>query len=46
MYFNAKSVKYIAFINEDKKEEKHIIQNLDDIFSFADKIKACALRFI
>lgn len=46
MYFNAKSFKYIAFVNEDKKEEKHIIQNLDDIFSFADKIKACALRFI
>lgn len=45
MYFNAKSVKYIAFINEDKKEEKFIIQSLDDIFSFADKIKSCALRF-
>ena len=46
MYFNAKSVRYIAFVNDDKKEEKHIIQSLDDIFSFADKIKSCALRFV
>lgn len=45
MYFNAKSVKYIAFINEEKKEEKFVIQSLDDIFSYADKIKSCALRF-
>lgn len=45
MYFNAKSVKYIAFVNDDKKEEKHVIESLDDIFSFADKIKSCALRF-
>lgn len=40
MYFNAKSAKYIATIDEDKKETKHEIKSLDDIYEYADAIKA------
>ena len=40
MYFNAKSAKYIATIDENKKETKHEIKSLDDIYDYADAIKA------
>ena len=40
MYFNAKSAKYIATIDENKKETKHEIKSLDDIYEYADAIKA------
>ena len=40
MYFNAKSTKYIATIDENKKETKHEIKSLDDIYDYADAIKA------
>ena len=40
MYFNAKSTKYIATIDENKKETKHEIKSLDDIYEYADAIKA------
>lgn len=40
MYFNAKSTKYIATFDENKKETKHEIQSLDDIYDYADQIRA------
>lgn len=40
MYFNAKSIKYIATFDENKKETKHEIKSLDDIYEYADAIKA------
>lgn len=40
MYFNAKSAKYIATFDENKKETKHEIKSLDDIYDYADAIKA------
>lgn len=40
MYFNAKSAKYIATIDDNKKETKHEIKSLDDIYEYADAIKA------
>lgn len=39
MYFNAKSVKYIALIDENKKEVRHTIETLDDIYKYTDQIR-------
>ena len=40
MYFNAKSTKYVSTFDENKKETKHDINSLDDIYKYADEIKA------
>lgn len=40
MYFNGKSTKYIATFDSNKKETKHEIKSLDDIYNFADEIRA------
>lgn len=40
MYLNGKSTKYIATFDENKKETKHEIKTLDDIYSYADEIRA------
>lgn len=40
MYFNAKSTKYVSTFDENKKETKHEISCLDDIYNYADEIKA------
>ena len=37
LYLNRASVKYIAFI-EDKKEVKHIIESIDDIYNHRDAL--------
>jgi len=39
MYFNAKSVKYIALINKDKEEARYPIESLDDIYKFTDELR-------
>lgn len=39
MYFNGKSAKYIATIDENKKETKHEINSLDDIYNYSNEIK-------
>lgn len=39
MYFNAKSVKYIALIDKDKKEVREVIENLDDIYKYTDQLR-------
>lgn len=39
MYFNAKSVKYIALIDKDKKETKHEIKSLNEIYAFSQQIR-------
>ena len=38
LYFNAKSKKYIATFDANKKEIKHEISNLDDIFKYSNEI--------
>lgn len=38
MYFNGKNKKYIATFDENKKETKHEIACLDDIYNFADEL--------
>lgn len=35
MYFNT-STKYVATIDENKKEVKHVIESLDDLYQYAD----------
>lgn len=40
MYFNAKSTKYIATFDENKKETKHEIKCLDDIYNYTKEIRA------
>ena len=40
MYFNGKSKRFIATFDENKKETKHEIKSLDDIYNFADELKA------
>ena len=39
MYFNSISKKYISTFDENKKETKHEISSLDDIYSFAKELK-------
>jgi hypothetical protein len=39
LHFNAASQKYIGFIGEDKKEKRHPIAGLNDIYQFADQLK-------
>lgn len=45
MYLNAKSVKYISLFDESKKEEKHLIESLDDIYDYTDQIRQTVLRY-
>lgn len=40
LYFNAKSTKYISTFDENKKETKHEIKTLDDIYNYTDEIRA------
>jgi hypothetical protein len=40
MYFNAQSVKYIGLIGANKASVKHEIKSLDDIYNFADELRA------
>ncbi len=44
LHFNAKQ-KYIGIIGEDKKETRHPIQSLDDIYDYADALLENAARF-
>ena len=40
MYFNAQTVKYIATFDQDKKETRHEIKSLDDIYNYSEEIRA------
>lgn len=44
LHFNAKQ-KYIGIIGEDRKEARHPIETLDDIYSLSDKLLENAARF-
>ena len=39
MYFNGLTKKYIATFDENKKETKHEINGLDDIYNFSEELK-------
>ena len=38
LYFNSKTKKYISTFDKDKKETKHEIKNLNDIFNFENEL--------
>lgn len=42
---NRKSVKYIELITDDKKEVKHQIESIDDIYKFKNEIVESAIRY-
>jgi Uncharacterized conserved protein len=44
LHFNAKAQKYIGLLDEDKKETRHIIDELDDIYLFSDQIREAVKR--
>lgn len=46
MYFNRKSVKYIALINDDKKQDKYAIESLNDIYKYSEQIRQTVLNYI
>ncbi len=43
--FNAASKKYLGIFDENKNEEKILLNSLDDIYSHADKLKRTALFY-
>ncbi|MBD5256186.1 MAG: restriction endonuclease [Bacteroides sp.] len=45
MYFNAKSVKYIALFDENKKEIKHEIKSLDDIYDYTEWLRNTTMSY-
>lgn len=44
LHFNAKQ-KYIGIVGEDRKETRHPIESLDDIYALSDKLIENAARF-
>lgn len=39
LYFNSATTKYIATFNADKKETKHLINSVEDIYNHADELR-------
>lgn len=46
LYFNRKNSKAIGIFNQDKSEAKHQIEDLSDIFKFADAIEAAVKTYV
>lgn len=46
LWFNGKNKKYLGILDENKIETKHEIADLDDIYKFADSIRAATRRHI
>jgi hypothetical protein len=44
-YLNSIINKQIAFVDDNKNEEKYKINSIDDIYSFADRITNIAKRY-
>jgi len=44
LHFNAKSQRYIGLLDEDKRETRHALDDLDDIYKFADQIREIVRR--
>lgn len=45
LHFNTKQ-KYVGIFDEDKKETRHPIESLDDLYRFADEIRETVKRFL
>lgn len=46
LHFNAASQKYIGFIDADKKEKRHPLADLNDIYNFSDQIKSATEQLL
>ena len=46
LYFNNEDNLRIAFLNDERKEERFKIEKIDDIFNYADRILAEAKKLI
>lgn len=46
MYFNAKSIKYIAIFDAAKSEKKCEIKSLDDIYNYSDILRETVLSYL
>jgi hypothetical protein len=44
LYFN-RSIKHIGIVDENKVEQKYQIQTVDDIYNYADKLKAIVAQY-
>ncbi|GAA0421534.1 type I restriction endonuclease [Leifsonia naganoensis] len=45
LHFNSKTKKHIGLFDEDKNETKHELGSLDEIYRFADDIRAAVRRY-
>lgn len=45
LHFNAKRVKYITLFHEDRSEERIRIEGVDDIYTYADRLRATAASY-
>lgn len=45
MHFNSKSVKYISLFDSDKNGEKIKIESLDDIYTYAERLRVTAASY-
>ena len=45
MHFNSKSTKYVTIFDADKKEEKIRVDSVDDIYAYADRLRATASSY-
>jgi hypothetical protein len=45
MHFNSKSVKYITLFDTDKKDDKIRVESVDDIYTYADRLRATAASY-
>ncbi len=46
LYLDSETNKRITFLDENKKELHHKIESLDDIYQYADDLKAAAAKFL
>lgn len=46
LYFNSPTNKYIVTFDKDKKETRHNIISLDDIYQYANEIKEAAKNYL
>lgn len=46
LYFNSPTNKQIAVIGEDKKEIRHKIEDLDDIYQFSEQLKQSVEKYV
>ena len=46
LHFNNPENKHLALIGEDKKHRLVAVESIDDIFQYADEIRAAANRYL